>query len=103
MMAVHKVASPKAAPACEYVAIPDGSSSLAPVTKPGPSFFQLFNNFEVYFLIFNVTWMRKKNYAISLQGNKKKKCVHMIYDSIFRNVTTVKSVLFYVHQLDLYS
>jgi hypothetical protein len=37
---VQSVARPKAAPACEYVAIPDGSSSLAPVINPGPSTFQ---------------------------------------------------------------
>src|SRR5450830_923033 len=30
---------PNCAPACEYVAIPLGSSSAAPVIKPGPSFF----------------------------------------------------------------
>src|SRR5919204_678915 len=31
---------PSWAPAIEYVAIPDGSSSAAPVTMPGPSDFQ---------------------------------------------------------------
>ena len=35
--AVHSVAYPSAAPACEYVPIPDGSSSDAPVISPGPS------------------------------------------------------------------
>jgi hypothetical protein len=35
--AVHKVEKPNCAPACEYVAIPDGSSSLAPVMRPGPN------------------------------------------------------------------
>src|SRR5438128_2343372 len=34
--AVHSVAYPKLAPATEYVEIPDGSSSAAPVIKPGP-------------------------------------------------------------------
>ena len=49
--AVQNVLSPKAAPACEYVAIPDGSSSLAPVTRPGPSLesqgFLVFISFHV--------------------------------------------------------
>src|SRR5207247_2132610 len=35
--AVHSNPKPKAAPACEYVPMPDGSSSEAPVTNPGPS------------------------------------------------------------------
>jgi hypothetical protein len=34
---VHNRPKPVAAPACEYVAIPDGPSSLAPVTSPGPN------------------------------------------------------------------
>ena len=34
--AVHKVDSPNCAPAWEYVAMPEGSSSLAPVIIPGP-------------------------------------------------------------------
>ena len=38
MNAVHNVAKPNIAPACEYVAIPDGSSSLAPVIMPGPKY-----------------------------------------------------------------
>jgi hypothetical protein len=42
--AVQRVDIPYAAPACEYVAIPDGSSSLAPVIRPGPRIFQNFNN-----------------------------------------------------------
>src|SRR5450755_4789475 len=33
----HNNPSPNCAPACEYVATPDGSSSEAPVTKPGPN------------------------------------------------------------------
>src|SRR5450631_2379769 len=33
----HSVSSPNCAPACEYVAMPDGSSSAAPVIRPGPS------------------------------------------------------------------
>src|SRR3982751_4275163 len=37
---VHNIPYPKAAPVCEYVAIPLGSSSAAPVTSPGPSFCQ---------------------------------------------------------------
>jgi hypothetical protein len=32
---------PKLAPACEYVAIPEGSSSAAPVTTPGPCDFNI--------------------------------------------------------------
>src|SRR5690348_14654918 len=35
-MAVHSVANPSEAPAMAYVAMPDGSSSEAPVIKPGP-------------------------------------------------------------------
>src|SRR2546427_1192734 len=38
--AVHNVAYPNDAPATAYVAIPLGSSSDAPVTRPGPSFFR---------------------------------------------------------------
>src|SRR5947207_11417793 len=38
--AVHNVAYPNDAPATAYVAIPLGSSSEAPVTRPGPSFFR---------------------------------------------------------------
>src|SRR5437660_12865485 len=38
--AVHKDAYPNDAPATAYVAIPLGSSSDAPVTRPGPSFFK---------------------------------------------------------------
>ena len=34
--AVHNWAVPNCAPAIEYVAIPDGSSSAAPVIRPGP-------------------------------------------------------------------
>src|SRR5262245_46326754 len=34
--AVHSGASPSEAPACAYVPIPEGSSSDAPVTRPGP-------------------------------------------------------------------
>ena len=34
--AIHKDAYPYAAPATEYVEIPDGSSSAAPVMTPGP-------------------------------------------------------------------
>src|SRR5881396_1048887 len=37
IQAVHSNPKPKAAPACEYVPMPDGSSSEAPVTNPGPS------------------------------------------------------------------
>src|ERR1700682_2802716 len=36
--AVHRSEVPSCAPAMEYVAIPDGSSSAAPVMTPGPSF-----------------------------------------------------------------
>jgi len=39
MNAVHNVDNPNIAPACEYVAIPEGSSSLAPVMIPGPKYF----------------------------------------------------------------
>jgi hypothetical protein len=35
--AVHTRSKRNAAPTCEYVPIPAGSSSAAPVTKPGPS------------------------------------------------------------------
>ena len=38
---VHRVPKPNCAPACEYVAIPDGSSSAAPVTSPGPKIFRI--------------------------------------------------------------
>jgi hypothetical protein len=38
--AVQRVESPYNAPACEYVAMPEGSSSLEPVTSPGPRIFQ---------------------------------------------------------------
>jgi hypothetical protein len=41
--AVHSVARPNIAPACVYVAMPDGSSSLAPVMMPGPKFLKNFN------------------------------------------------------------
>ncbi len=34
--ASHSVERPVVAPATEYVEIPDGSSSAAPVIKPGP-------------------------------------------------------------------
>src|SRR5882762_9369331 len=34
---VHSMVKPNWAPTCEYVAIPLGSSSEAPVTTPGPS------------------------------------------------------------------
>jgi len=52
--AVQSVAKPNPAPACEYVAMPDGSSSLAPVMRPGPSILMNFLNlalklFEVEF------------------------------------------------------
>lgn len=42
IIAVQRVAKPKPAPACEYVAIPEGSSSLAPVISPRPSTRQYF-------------------------------------------------------------
>jgi hypothetical protein len=35
--AVHNMPVPSLAPAIEYVAIPEGSSSAAPVIRPGPS------------------------------------------------------------------
>jgi len=35
---VHSRLNPNWAPACEYVAMPLGSSSAAPVIRPGPSF-----------------------------------------------------------------
>jgi len=35
-MAVHSSPYPNAAPAIEYVEIPDGSSSAQPVINPGP-------------------------------------------------------------------
>jgi hypothetical protein len=34
--AVHRGRYPNNAPATEYVEMPDGSSSAAPVTRPGP-------------------------------------------------------------------
>src|SRR5689334_22436545 len=34
--AIHNSPYPNCAPACEYVAIPDGSLSEPPVTNPGP-------------------------------------------------------------------
>ena len=34
---VHVMENPNCAPACEYVAMPLGSSSAAPVMAPGPS------------------------------------------------------------------
>ena len=34
--AVHSIVVPNWAPASEYVAMPDGSSSAAPVITPGP-------------------------------------------------------------------
>lgn len=37
MKAVHSCAVPSCAPAIEYVAIPDGSSSAAPAINPGPN------------------------------------------------------------------
>src|ERR1700731_844894 len=37
--AVHRSLVPSCAPATEYVAMPDGSSSAAPVITPGPSDF----------------------------------------------------------------
>jgi hypothetical protein len=42
IIAIQRVAKPKPAPAWEYVAIPEGSSSLAPVITPGPSMRQVF-------------------------------------------------------------
>ena len=38
--AIHKVANPNEAPAMAYVPIPEGSSSEAPVIKPGPRIFK---------------------------------------------------------------
>src|SRR5437879_3130204 len=38
--AIHSVAYPRAAPAMAYVPIPEGSSSEAPVIRPGPSDFR---------------------------------------------------------------
>jgi hypothetical protein len=37
MSALHRIVVPIFAPAIEYVAIPEGSSSAAPVMRPGPS------------------------------------------------------------------
>jgi hypothetical protein len=42
IIAVQRVVKPKPAPACIYVAIPEGSSSLAPVISPGPSISSIF-------------------------------------------------------------
>ena len=42
---VQSIELPVLAPAIEYVAIPDGSSSEAPVTKPGPNRCQNFFSF----------------------------------------------------------
>ena len=41
---VHSVRKPNCAPAYAYVAIPDGSSSAAPVMSPGPSCFSQSRN-----------------------------------------------------------
>src|SRR2546430_2221581 len=38
--AVHRVLKPSVAPATEYVPMPDGSSSEAPVMSPGPRTFR---------------------------------------------------------------
>jgi hypothetical protein len=43
-MASHNIPRPNPAPACEYVAIPDGSSSDAPVIRPGPKNLRAFLN-----------------------------------------------------------
>ena len=40
--AVHSSVVPSCAPATEYVAMPDGSSSAAPVMMPGPSDFNTY-------------------------------------------------------------
>ena len=49
------------APACEYVAIPDGSSSLAPVTKPAPKILKAFlifiKNFADIFIYFSLRYL----------------------------------------------
>src|SRR5512141_994229 len=50
-MAVQSVAAPRLAPAGVYVPIPDGSSSEAPVIKPGP---RRPNKFFSGFLFFSV-------------------------------------------------
>jgi hypothetical protein len=42
--AVHKSEVPNWAPAMEYVAIPEGSSSAAPVITPGPRDLKNFMN-----------------------------------------------------------
>jgi hypothetical protein len=54
MSAVQRVESPYAAPACEYVAIPEGSSSLAPVTRPGPRIFQKRKSLDEEFFLFSI-------------------------------------------------
>lgn len=38
--ATHSMANPNLAPVCAYVAVPEGSSSDAPVTRPGPRDFR---------------------------------------------------------------
>jgi hypothetical protein len=60
--AVHKVANPNFAPACEYVAIPEGSSSLAPVISPGPRIFK--NRFKLDCLDFLVSDLLFINYYL---------------------------------------
>src|ERR1700740_2348526 len=40
---------PNCAPTLEYVAIPLGSSSAAPVTNPGPKIFNVFHNHPAAF------------------------------------------------------
>jgi hypothetical protein len=57
-MASHNIPRPNPAPACEYVAIPDGSSSDAPVIRPGPKNLRVFLkmlNRETNFFVFSLS------------------------------------------------
>jgi hypothetical protein len=72
---VQRVERPYIAPACEYVAMPDGSSSLAPVTRPGPSTFQnRLGFFEERFLPFINSKLMNR---IQLQVQDKKERTFM--------------------------
>src|SRR5436190_8527454 len=45
---IHSMAKPNCAPTCEYVATPLGSSSAAPVIRPGPRRVSRFSDCGVF-------------------------------------------------------
>jgi hypothetical protein len=61
--ASHSIENPVLAPATEYVEMPEGSSSAAPVIKPGPRTEKNFRRGDIpFFEMFMAMWRFRKGF-----------------------------------------